>query len=93
MPLVIHISCLNAQTFRFFDALIQANGKYNNKEYDTAAKLYELASNLAPKEDKPMAFFHAACCRALAGNKEKAFEDLTISIDSGFSDFTHASNR
>jgi len=88
LSLLFNTSCVKAQTFRYFDALMEANAKYINKKYDTAAKLYDLASVLAPKEDKPMAFFNAARCWALLGNKEKAFNDLTISIDCGFSDFT-----
>jgi len=88
LSLLFNTSCVKAQTFRYFDALMEANAKYINKKYDTAAKLYDLASVLAPKEDKAMAFFNAARCWALLGNKEKAFNDLTISIDCGFSDFT-----
>jgi serine phosphatase RsbU (regulator of sigma subunit) len=72
-----------------FDTLFNKAGeKYRAKEYDTAAKLFEKAFPIAGANvNKLYALYNGACSRALSGNNEKAFEDLNLAMDSGWTNF------
>src|SRR5690349_21067391 len=79
---------LSQNNGRAYDSLAQkAKELYTSREYPAAATFY-LALIAAPCAEKWRGgnSYNLACCYALAGETEKAFDALGQSIDYGFSD-------
>ena len=64
-----------------------ANTRYQEGKYTESGKLYDKAF----ANGKPTAtdYYNAACSWALAGNKEKAFTYLNLSVDKGWDNVPH----
>jgi len=65
----------------------QARSALNKKDYKTASAQFKLA--FAQQQDNYADLYDAACVAALAGNQNRAFEWLNLSIDSGWSNLEH----
>lgn len=74
----------NALTYN--QCIDQAWEKYTQKQYETSAKLYELAFVLDTSRKYTDDFYNATCSWALAGNDSLAFINLFKAIEIGFSD-------
>jgi len=62
---------------------------YNAAEWQLGARAYE---QLAEKNGSDTAFYNAACCHALAGNHDQAFEWLDAAVQAGFDNWHHIHN-
>jgi hypothetical protein len=65
----------------------QARSALNKKDYKTASTQFQLAFVLA--QDNYADLYDAACVAALVKDKNRAFEWLNLSIDSGWSNLEH----
>jgi serine phosphatase RsbU (regulator of sigma subunit) len=85
--LIFVIYSLNLRAQSYKSVVKEAELKYNSKAYGQAAPLYELAFNKTSDEwEKGSSLYNAACSWALAGNTQKAFEDLYKAVDNGWTD-------
>jgi hypothetical protein len=64
----------------WLSVLAEANKKYDTGDFSGAADLYH-RTYMAYPTDKTL-IYNAACSWALAGNKERAFEDIELWMDS-----------
>src|SRR3989344_5466284 len=75
---------INALTYN--ECIDLAWEKYEQKQYEASAKLYELAFVLDTSRKYTDDFYNASCSWALAGNDSLAFINLYKAIAIGFSD-------
>ncbi|MEM8599031.1 MAG: hypothetical protein AAGF99_03840 [Bacteroidota bacterium] len=66
------------------DALMQARATYQDGNYEACARSYAAAIDLGVVDEGVA--FNAACCFALAGDREQAFVYLQQSLDAGWRD-------
>lgn len=64
------------------DSMKQADAAYNRKDYATAATIYMKVAKSDPKQT--LAIYNGACCYALLGEKDKAFEVLDTLVANGY---------
>lgn len=69
----------------------QAQAAYDKKAYAEGAPLFLLAAQFEPNAVAPH-LYNAACCYALAGQKDLAFYSLQAAIKRGWHDKTHTEN-
>ncbi len=83
--LIMSISCIvHAQTYT--QLLRKADTAYQHKQYTEAAGIYLKAIDIADFQgSKPKGYYSAACCYALAGDTEHAFDYLHQAIANGYS--------
>ena len=62
----------------------QAEEAYARRDFSAAAGHYELVAQLLPHE--PLTRFRWACCLALQGQADRAFEELNASVRAGWDD-------
>ena len=62
-------------------AEVEANAAYDKKEFRRCAKLFD---DLARRTKSSQAAYSAACCAALASDRDRAFVLLTTALDLGF---------
>ncbi|GGC71766.1 S41 family peptidase [Undibacterium terreum] len=81
------LSVLSTLSHAQNDSLAEAVAAIKEKQYEKAADLYVAADRQFPGE--PDHLYNAACAYALAGNKDKAFSNLRLSIEKGFTSVEH----
>lgn len=90
--LAVNLLAINFAVFAQSVAEISsaAGQYYENGAYQEAAQSFEAAAELSwlPAERKSL-YYNAACSHALAGNKEKAIQNLRLAVDHGFSNKEH----
>lgn len=69
------------------DLIKRANDAYSQKRYAEAAQLYSAAIDKGDNDQET--FYNAACCYALAGDKNRAFSYLESAILNNFQDVEH----
>jgi tetratricopeptide (TPR) repeat protein len=65
----------------------QAIALLRDKRYEESAEVYQKILQINP--DDMIALYNIACAYSLMGDKEKALQYLTKSIDAGYMDFEH----
>ena len=93
--LTVIILVLIAASFSVADekwsgALDNAENAYDQKSYKTCADYYKEA--IKQGADKPGIYYDAACCEALAGNKDQAFKYLEKALEKGYTNADHLKN-
>ena len=77
---------LSQNKFNRHDLSKMAKRLYNAAEWQLGAYAYE---RLAESGGGQTAFYNAACCHALAGNRDQAFEWLDAAVQAGFDNWHH----
>jgi hypothetical protein len=67
----------------------EANRAYDAKDYSICAQLFLDSAAAAPPGRASGDLYNAACCQALAGDRENAIQTLQRAIDGGLSDVEH----
>jgi tetratricopeptide (TPR) repeat protein len=80
--LLLNIKTAIAQQYK--EIQNEADRKYQAKQYDVAAHLYENAFEIDNSEYRTDNLYNASCSYALSGNKTKAFDCLEKAIDFGW---------
>jgi hypothetical protein len=74
-----------AQTYQ--ELVSKAETAYNSKEYKTSNEFYGQAFKIETRNYSDL--YNGACTAALSGDKEHAFEFLTLSIEKGWTNISH----
>ena len=85
---LILLSAVTASAQSADEFIQKASRAYDQKQFAQAAALYEKA--FAAGSDDDGAAYEAACCYALIGGRDKAFEFLKKAGELGWSDADHA---
>lgn len=82
--LILVFLCSNVLAEDYESFLRHAWQLYQSKKYQEAAEMYEKALKIG--EGAIEYYYSAACCWALAGDKDKALKNLSKAIDAGWLD-------
>jgi len=71
----------------------RARAAYEQKQYAECARLFAEAERAGggggSSQESPLTAYEAACCQAVAGDPEAAFNSLRRALDRGFKDSSH----
>ncbi len=80
--LFILLICVPAMSLEKSDALYAARSNYEKENYSECADYYKQAIELGAKSGDT--YYNYACCLALSGEKDKAFDNLEKALEHGF---------
>jgi len=86
--LLFLFASVNAQEYS--KLISEADKLYDTKDYKMSTDLYTKAFKIESKN--PNDLYNGACASSLAGNTEKAFKWLNLSIDNGWMNLKHLSS-
>jgi hypothetical protein len=86
--LLFLFASVNAQEYS--KLISEADKLYDTKDYKMSTDLYTKAFKIESKN--PNDLYNGACASSLAGNTEKAFKWLNLSIDNGWMNLQHLSS-
>lgn len=83
--LILLFASVNAQEYS--KLISKADQLYKTKDYKRSTDLYDKAFKIESKN--PNHLYNGACASSLAGNTNKAFKWLNLSIENGWTNLKH----
>ncbi len=80
---------VNIRGMRYLHYTMKSDEAYQRKDWETAIRYREYLADLVPFDQ--FNYYNLACCYALDGQRDKAFEALANSIQYGWCDSAHIS--